>query len=239
MSGVLAIVPARGGSQQVANKNIAAVLGRPALAYTLDHIRAATTIDFTVVSTEDSRVAAVARELGATVIDRPAELSRPDSRLDHVLRHALVATSPTISDPSIVVMLYGAVPIRPQGFIDRCVRLLQDTGADSVRSLAPAQDRHPLWSVKLDHESRIDEYLGPLTIYRRQELPPVFFYTGACVAIRVQSLLRGSEGSSGNFDYLGRDQRGAVHEPHECVEIHEPIDIEWAEFLLSRRRENR
>lgn len=234
---VLAVVAARGGQQRVHRKNIAPLLGRPMLAYTLDHAKDAQSIHRTVVSTEAEDIAAVARELGAEVLERPAEMATPESRLDHMLRHAIR----TIEDrdqwrADVVVMLYGSVPIRPPGFIDQCVEKLIQSGADSVRSVTPAGEWHPLWSVKLKPNGAIDEYLGKLNVYRRQDLPPVYYYTGACVVIRTDALMGVVDDGDDHFSYLGEDRRAVVHEPGECVEIHEPMDIEWAEFLLCRRR---
>lgn len=232
---ILAVVTARGGSQRVALKNIARLMGRPMLAYTLDHLHAAELVTRTVVSTEDPRIARVARSEGAEVIARPEELATPEARLDHVLRHAVAAVEQADGWwPDIVLMLYGAVPIRPAGFIDHCVRLLEKTEADSVRSLTPAGERHPLWSVKLDDHDRIDEYQGKLSIFRRQDLPKVYYYTGACLAFRRDVLMRTPADPNDNFAYFGAHQVGAVHEPDECVEIHEPIDLLWAEFLMTQ-----
>ena len=237
---VLAVIPARGGNQRVRYKNIAPLLGRPMLAYTLDHARQSRTIDRVVVSTEDATIADVARREGAEVIDRPAALATPSARLDHVLRHAVE----TLTDrdgwvADIVVMLYGATPIRPPEFIDRCVERLLEVGADSIRSLTPASERHPLWSVKLDEQGRIDEYLGKGNVYRRQDLPAVYYYSGACVVVRSRWLMDpdAAQGDD-NFAYFGVEQCGVVHEPDECVEIHAPIDIEWAEFLLTRKEKS-
>lgn len=217
-------------------KNIAPILGRPALAYTLDHAGASRRVSRIVVSTEDDAIAQAARSEGAQVLLRPPELSLPDARLDHVLRHAVHSLESSDAwRAEVLVMLYGAVPVRPEGFIDRCIELLVSTGADSVRSVAPAHDRHPLWSVAVEPDHRIREYMGKLNIYRRQDLPPVYFYTGACVAVRASALLAAPADETNHFAYLGSDQRAAIHEPHECVEIHEPIDLEWAEFLLRRK----
>ena len=232
---VLAVVPARAGSQGVPQKNIAKLLGRPMLAYTLDHLREAELVTRTVVSTEDATIAEVARSEGAQVIERPAELARGNSRLDHVLRHAVSTLGQSESWwPDIVLMLYGAVPIRPAGFIDRCVRMLVDTGADSVRSLAPAGEWHPLWSVKLDEQGHVDEYMGKMTVYRRQDLPNVYYCTGACLAFRAEVLMRQPVDPNDNFEYFGNDRRGCVHAAEECVEIHDPMDLLWAEFLMTR-----
>lgn len=74
----LAVIPARGGSQGIPRKNLLEVGGRPLIAWTIAQALAAREQypELSVaVSTEDAEIADVAREHGATVIDRPAELA--------------------------------------------------------------------------------------------------------------------------------------------------------------------
>jgi len=229
---VLAVICARGGSQHVPNKSIQPVAGQPAIAYTIREAERARTVDRYVVSTEDSEIAAAAESLGAPVIRRPEVLSTPTARLDGVLQDALeqIETADGYR-PDVVVMLYGSVPIRPPGFIDRCVETLVSTGADSVRSVMPVGEHHPAWMVRLDGD-RIRAY-EDTNVYRRQDLPPLYLYTGACVCMTTRVLTDAEADRNDNFYYLGTDQRAVVHEPDECVEIHNPRDIEWAEFLLA------
>jgi CMP-N,N'-diacetyllegionaminic acid synthase len=230
---VLAVIPARGGSQQVPNKSIQPVAGRPAITYTIDEARSARLVDRFVVSTEDRRIARTAQSLAAPVLARPPELSSETARLDGVLEHAVR----TLQDrdgfrPDVVVMLYGSVPIRPPGFVDQCIERLVKTGADSVRSVAPVGEHHPAWMVRLDGD-RLAPYEPEANVYRRQDLPPLYLFTGACVCMRTDVLMNPDADRSNHFYYLGSDQRAAVHAPEACVEIHDFQDLLWAEFLLS------
>jgi len=232
--GVLAVIPARGGSQHVPRKSIQPVAGRPAIAYTIDECRQSETIDRYVLSTEDAPIAAVARSLGAPVVDRPAHLSTPTARLDGVLQHAAEDVERQSGfRAQAVVMLYSSVVVRPPGFVDECVRLLLESGADSVRSVAPVYEHHPGWMVRVE-QGRIVPFME-MNAYRRQDLPSLFLYTGACVCMTHDALFNPDADRSDNFYYFGRDQRAAVHEPDQCVEIHEWGDVAWAEFILSRR----
>ena len=238
-SGVLGVIPARGGSQHVPNKSTQLVADRPAIAYSIDECRQSETIDRYAVSTEDPRIAAAARSLGAPVVDRPEHLSTPTARLDGVLHHAVEAVERQDGfQPRFVVMLYGSVVVRPVGFVDECVRLLVESGADSVRSVAPVHDHHPAWMVRIEHEGRIEPFME-MNTYRRQDLPPLYVYTGACVCMTVEALFNPDADRADNFYYFGQDQRAAVHEPDDCVEIHEWRDIAWGEFLIRQRARRR
>ncbi len=88
----LALVPARGGSRRIANKNALDFFGRPMLAYPLAAARDAALFDKIHVSTESAAIADTAAALGfAPEFRRPADLARDDTPLMPVLRWVLSA----------------------------------------------------------------------------------------------------------------------------------------------------
>jgi CMP-N,N'-diacetyllegionaminic acid synthase len=88
-NGVLAVVMARGGSVGLPGKALRLLLGRPVLAYTLDHVRESKLITRCVVSSDDAAILDLARREGFEVIERPGELATATSATDPVLRHAV------------------------------------------------------------------------------------------------------------------------------------------------------
>ena len=86
----IAVIPARGGSKRIPRKNIRPFLGKPIIAYSIDAARDAGLFDRIVVSTDDTEIASVARELGAeTPFIRPAEISDDKTGTAAVVKHAL------------------------------------------------------------------------------------------------------------------------------------------------------
>ena len=72
----LAIVPARGGSKSILRKNLAPVLGKPLIYYTINSAAQSNLIDAFLVSTDDPEIADISRSLGADVpFLRPKEFS--------------------------------------------------------------------------------------------------------------------------------------------------------------------
>ena len=69
------LIPARGGSKRFPRKNVAPLRGRPLLAWAVDAARESALFDDIWVSTDDAEIAAVARERGARVHDRPPALA--------------------------------------------------------------------------------------------------------------------------------------------------------------------
>ncbi len=83
----VAIIPARGGSKRIPRKNIRDFGGRPILSYPVQAALESGLFTRVLVSTDDAEVAAVARQYGAEVVDRPAELADDHARLRDVMTH--------------------------------------------------------------------------------------------------------------------------------------------------------
>src|SRR3954467_12096692 len=113
MSGVLAIIPARGGSKGIPRKNVRPFLGKPLLAHTIEHARLAPSVTRVVVSTDDAEIAAIAGRHGAEVVTRPADISGDvagsEAALRHVLDHLEAAER---YEPDLVVFLQATSPLR-------------------------------------------------------------------------------------------------------------------------------
>jgi YrbI family 3-deoxy-D-manno-octulosonate 8-phosphate phosphatase len=138
MSGVLAIIPARGGSKGIPRKNVRPFLGKPLLAHTIEHALQAPSVTRVVVSTDDPEIAAIARQYGAEVVMRPAEISGDtagsEAALLHVLDHLETAEG---YKPELVVFLQATSPLRPPGSVQAAIEILRREQADALFSACP------------------------------------------------------------------------------------------------------
>jgi YrbI family 3-deoxy-D-manno-octulosonate 8-phosphate phosphatase len=217
--GVLALIPARGGSKGIPRKNIRPFSGYPLIAWSIAAARQAKTVTRLLVSTDDEQIAAVARSFGAeTPFLRPAELAQDATTDLPVFEHALRWLDENENyRPEVVVQLRPTSPIRPPDCVDAAVRiLLAHPDADCVRGVVPAgQNPHKMWRLPggpegpmrslLEVEGMAEPYNAP-----RQALPPVFWQTGHIDAIRTETILQ--KGSlTGHVIYpLVIDQRYTV-----------------------------
>ncbi len=205
---VLAVIPARGGSKGIPGKNIKMIAGKPLLAWTIEHALAAKTVDRVVVSTEDAKIAAVARQWGAEVLDRPKALATDKADTLPVLQHAL-KNCPA----DVLVVLQCTSPIRSKGLIDRCVNKFLKTKADS------------LGTVFSDHSF---EY--GVEMPRRQEIKPRLIDSGNVYVNKADLVLKKGD-RYGRFATLEISRE-------ETFEIDEPFDFWLCEKLLMERRVN-
>src|SRR5687768_4488383 len=90
MSSVLGLIPARGGSKGVPNKNIKHLGGIPLISHTIRAAKNSGVIDKIVVSTDSDAISSVVeQEGGAEVIKRPAKLAQDNSLVMDAIRHVV------------------------------------------------------------------------------------------------------------------------------------------------------
>lgn len=232
---ILAVILARAGSKGLPNKCMVPVLGQPMIAYTFDHAKSAKTVDAVVLTTDSVAAADLARQQGVDVIDRPAELASDTARVDDSVRHALLQYEAARGDfrADVVVILYGNIPVRADGAIDRTAEHLIRCGGDSVRTVAPVGKMHPDWMHKLNGDRLIQYRVNH--IHRRQELEPVYYHDGAILAVRRQPLLDAANVRDNPHCFLGQDRRAIVQGPHDAVDVDAPLDVLLAEAVLRHR----
>ncbi|NQT33487.1 MAG: acylneuraminate cytidylyltransferase family protein [Candidatus Omnitrophica bacterium] len=124
---ILGIIPARGGSKGIPRKNVKMIAGKPLIAWSIEAAKMSKMIDRFVVSTDDLEIAAIAREYGAEVVDRPAELATDEATTISALQHVL-----SVIDADTVVLLQPTSPVRDEGLIDRCIERFQASQADNL-----------------------------------------------------------------------------------------------------------
>src|SRR5262245_62927129 len=195
--GVLAIVPARGGSKSIPRKNVRPLAGVPLLAYSIEAGLSARLVDRVIVSTDDEEIAAVARRWGADVpFIRPAALAEDSTPDLPVFQHALHWLETHASCvPDIVVQLRPTSPLRPPDCIDRAIELLRsDPAADSVRGVVQAsQNPYKMWRIQSGDGAMVPllDGEGPEPYNRpRQDLPVTYWQTGHVDAIRAATISR-------------------------------------------------
>ncbi|MDB5302549.1 MAG: putative CMP-sialic acid synthase, partial [Phycisphaerales bacterium] len=119
---------------------------------------------------------------------------------------------------------------RGAGVIDRAVRMLADTGCDSVRTFCPVGKWHPAWMSRLEVDRVVPVQAG--SIHRRQDLAPLFLHDGAVVAVSRASMLRGRSNPGDPHAFFGVDRRGFETQAGETVEVDQLRDLYWAEAVL-------
>ena len=136
--GILAIVPARGGSKGIPRKNLADVCGRPLIAWSIetgnDLVRRGA-VRRCIVSTDDAEIAEVARRHGGDVpFMRPAEFASDAAPASAYVGHALDALAAAGEDYAAVMLLQPTAPIREVEVVAAAAGRFMAAGAESLIS---------------------------------------------------------------------------------------------------------
>ncbi|MCZ7684801.1 MAG: acylneuraminate cytidylyltransferase family protein [Sandaracinaceae bacterium] len=123
----VAVIPARGGSKRLPRKNIAALAGKPMVAWVIEAALGARHLGQgrVFVSTEDPEIAAIARTCGAGVVQRPVELCGDQVWTEPVIRHAVENIESERGPQDIVVWLNASIPEIRASDIDAAVDRLR------------------------------------------------------------------------------------------------------------------
>jgi CMP-N,N'-diacetyllegionaminic acid synthase len=224
-TGAIAIIPARGGSKGIKDKNIALLGGKPLIAHTIDAARGARSITRIVVSTDSDAIARVAESAGAEVLRRPRGLATDRAPTAAAIRHALEALDAPL--PDIVVVLQPTSPLRGSPDIDGAVRLLRSSGAPEVNSVCLVD--HPIeWVFRRSAGGRLTPVVRRPRAPRRQDAAPAVRLNGAVYVVRRHTFLRTGLLTSGRTV-------GYVMPRERSIDIDEPADLVAAEALLAGR----
>jgi len=134
---VIAIIPARGGSQRIPRKNIKDFYGQPIIAYSIQKAQESGLFDHIVVSTDDDEIAMVAEAYGAKVHRRDPAYGVDDVGTQEVVRECLTAMGLGLHDEvdHIACCIYATSPLMSVEDLEMGHLLLQSKGAAYVFSV--------------------------------------------------------------------------------------------------------
>jgi CMP-N,N'-diacetyllegionaminic acid synthase len=193
---VLALIPARGGSKSVPRKNIIPLLGKPMIAWAIEHALACEHVTRVIVTTDDEEIAGVARSYGAEVpFMRPAQLAQDLSVDIEFHRHAVEWLKQHENYvPDLVINLRPTPPSRQPAVIDKAIETFAShPEVDALRSVHLAQQSpFKMWTIDEQGYMRpVAPLPGVAEPYNqpRQKLPLVYWQDGYIDITRPRVIL--------------------------------------------------
>lgn len=114
---VYGIIPSRFGSSRFPGKPLAILAGKPLVAWVVDAVKKATTLDEVIVATDDERIAAAVQQYGGRAVMTPSELPSGTDRI--------AVAAGDFADDDILVNIQGDEPLIDPKLIDELVAKLQ------------------------------------------------------------------------------------------------------------------
>ena len=190
MKNVLAVIPARGGSKGLKNKNIKIIACKPLISWTIDAALKSKYIDKVIVSTDSKEIEKISKEYGASVpFLRPKELAKDDTSSIDVMLHAIEH----FPEYKIVIMLQPTSPLRDCSHIDQAFDFFFKSNMDSCVSVTKDK-KTPFWSFSMVNENNLVSLFPDKEMpSRRQEIISTYHLNGA---IYISSILNLKEKKS-------------------------------------------
>lgn len=229
---VLVVVPARGGSKGIPAKNLREVGGISLVGRAAQVAAGLEFVDAAVISTDDPEIRqeAVRHGLSGPFL-RPKELASDTARSADMWKHAWLASEAHFDTTfDVSLLLEPTSPLRRAEDIERVMRALMDSGAPAAVTVSrtPAHFT-PHKTLTMDSDSeRLGFYLGQGDRYSlRQAIPAYFHRNGLCYAATRPHLV--------DRGHVLNDETVGVVVDREVVNIDEPFELEYAEWLLARQ----
>jgi pseudaminic acid cytidylyltransferase len=225
----LAVIPARGGSKRIPRKNVKLFCGKPIIAWSIEAARASGLFDQTIVSTDDTEIAEVAKTYGAEVpFIRPAALSGDLVGTSPVVAHAIQWCRMRGYKPDLVCCIYATAPFVTAADLQRGLQILVDTGADfafSVTTYAFPIQR----AVKLTEQGRVEMFQPRYFSWRSQDLEEAFHDAGQFYWGRANAWCSGKA-------VFSTDSAPVIQPRYRVQDIDTPEDWTRAEWMFKAQQ---
>ncbi len=198
------------------------------MAYTAEAARASKRLARTVLSTDDPGIAAVGRECGLeTPFLRPPELAQDDTPTVPVLQDVVRRLENSGDRYDAVFLLQPTNPLRLASDIDGAIRLLEETGADSVISFSDVGERHPARMKWIDAEGRVIDppFIEGFEGQPRQQLEKMYLRDGSVYLTRRDVLMERNS-------LKGSDCRAWIIPEERARNIDSYFDLYLVEHML-------
>ncbi len=174
MDKIVAIIPARGGSKRITNKNIKSFFGKPLIAYSIEVALSSKLFNKVVVTTDDDEIANIAREYGAEVpFIRPSNLSDDFSGTEVVRDHALKYLLDSGYQYDYCCMIYATAPLLQKKYLIEGYKKLKNS--DAINTFSATTMPFPIQrTFKLNADGRCEMFTPEYYMTRSQDLEEAY-----------------------------------------------------------------
>ena len=222
LSGCSIIIPARGGSVRVPNKNLQMIDGETLVERTLNFAKKLGP-EKIVVSSDDAEIlSSVPSSANVEANHRHESLSGPETPTIQVAHH--LCESGVVSS-QLVLVLQPTSPFRKRETVFEAYRQARSSRKNIV-AVSPYRHAHPFWALEQDASGSIRFPGSSPFQLQSQDLPPRFFLNGNFYFYHQEHLLNHTITSSTTEGFCCDDE-------YESLDIDTQFDLFVAQSLSS------
>lgn len=227
LNGIIAFIPARGGSKGIPKKNIKMLLGKPLIAWSIEQALSSKLIDRVIVSTDCPEIARISKQHGAEVpFMRPENISGDKATTESAMLHCCEYLKDRNELPKLFILIQATSPIRSDNQFDEAILEFKENNYDSL--LTVSRSHRFIWKNKQTPIASYDYMKRP----RRQDIKEEdqsYLETGSFYITKTSMLMESKNrltGKIGLFETL----------EEESYEIDSLVDFIVCEEILRMRK---
>jgi pseudaminic acid cytidylyltransferase len=223
----IALIPARGGSKRIENKNIIEFEGMPIIGHAIKLARETELFDDVIVSTEDEIIRAISLEYGASVPwTRPMDLADDFATTSEVMKNAAEEILKIYPRTNNICCLYPATPLIGQEIILSTYELFIMSKCDFT---FPSIE-HPIHrTFKLLNEDRVKLNFPEYSQSRTQDLGKTYIDSGQFYWGKIDAWLDKRE-------ILGPNSNTLIIPKYSAIDIDSKEDFDLALTIFRNMR---
>jgi len=226
----LAIIPARGGSKRIPNKNIKSFCGKPIISYILDEAKKSGLFNKIHVSTDSKQITKVVENLGFKIdLMRPSDLADDHTPIMPVLKYVVEEYEKKgLHFDEVWMLMPCACLITANDLLDASDSYEESN--QEIPLLTVCSYSVPVeWAFKIHQENKLEPLNKGMFLHRSQDLEKKYFDTGS-FAIYPRKIIKSCE--DGGFD---KGYKGWILPKSKAVDIDDEEDWKIAEAIFSAR----
>lgn len=226
----IAIIPARGGSKRIPNKNVRDFCGKPIIAYILRTARESGLFDEVHVSTDSETICKTVERLGFKIeFMRPSELADDHTPIMPVLRYVTEKYASFGRDFDQVWLLMACAPLVKSSDLQQVAQLFEQAGG-ATPVLSVSEYPAPIeWAFCRGADGKMVPVQPGMFAIRSQDLENKYFDAGAFVVFPALTVQK-SEWAGSDTEFIGY-----VIPKGSAIDIDEEEDWLLAEALYQLR----
>lgn len=192
MNKILAIIPARGGSKGVKNKNIKKINKKPLIYWTINEAKKSKKITKIIVSTDSNNIKKISLKYNISVpFLRPKNISRDNSTDYTLIKHALDFFKKKKIYFNYIVLLQPTSPLRTHKDIDNCINFAIKNKIKTLVTFCKVKSEHPNFLFYYEKKKLI-RYLKSKTKVDtiRQKVQDLYFPEGSVFISDISTYLK-------------------------------------------------
>lgn len=199
---IITIIPARGGSKGLPNKNKRLFLEKPLVAHSILYSQESKMISKTYVSSDDREILELSKDYGACIIERPKSISGDMATTESAIEHALSQINPK---PDAIVLLQPTSPLRPDNSLNEAINKFLEQQNDSLLSLTATHDF--LWKVSNNNAFAQYDYMNRPMRQNIKNENIQYIENGSLYIFKTDHFLNNKNRLGGNIGYVIFDKK--------------------------------